>query len=145
LGLDRFSGIWPLLSALVGSVPGLRSFAIRVLSGSRVPLYPHFVPLLDQFLQSLNQLECLFIRDLPKEVLDSAIHYRGKHLRQLRFGESDCSSMYPPGGDKVCTLSPAELGQLATGLPRVERLSLDLRFEDQIVGKPPISRLQDNN
>ncbi|KAL2802201.1 hypothetical protein BJX63DRAFT_438115 [Aspergillus granulosus] len=132
LGLDGFSGILTLLSALVSSVPGLRSFAIRVLSGPGAPMNPHFVPLLDYFLQSLNQLECLFIRDLPKEVLDSAIHHQGKHLHQLRFEETGCSSMFPPAGSKVCAFSPDEIGQLAKGLPRVERLSLDLRFENHI-------------
>ncbi|KAL2811861.1 hypothetical protein BJX63DRAFT_265435 [Aspergillus granulosus] len=131
LGLDGFSRVSTLLSALVGSVPGLRSFAIRVLNGPDAPIDPHFVPLLDQFLQSLNQLECLFIRDLPKEVLGSVIRHQGKHLRQLRFGETGCATMLPPAG-KVCAFSPDEIGQLTKGLPCVERLSLDLRFEDHI-------------
>jgi hypothetical protein len=119
-----------LMKALTGSVSGLGSFAIRVLRGVDAP----FLAILEEFLQRITKLESVSVNGMPKQVLQSAVHYHGKHLRCL------CVRHTGPGSvdlvlatDRLCFFTPEEIGQLAIGLPPVERLGVDLVLKKEIV------------
>ncbi|CEL03745.1 hypothetical protein ASPCAL04891 [Aspergillus calidoustus] len=132
LRLDGYLQISVLLKALTGSVPGLKSFASRVISEPDV-LRSHgdFLAILDCFLQSITNLECFTSNDIPKEVLTSVIRHHGNHLRQLRFRQtSSMASILPRSEGKICLFSLEEIVQLSNGLAQVERLGLDLFFKD---------------
>jgi hypothetical protein len=119
-----------LIKALTGSVSGLRSFAIRVLRGVDAP----FLAILDEFLQRITKLESVSINGMPKQVLQSAVHYHGKHLRCLCVRHTGPGSVdLVPATDRLCFFSPEEIRQLAIDLPLVERLGIDLGLRNEIV------------
>jgi hypothetical protein len=137
LRLDGYLQISVLLKALSGFMPGLKSFASRVISEPDVlRSSDDFLAILDCFLQSITDLECFTSNDLPKGVLTSVIRHHGNHLRQLRFRQtSSIASIFPRSEGKICLFSLEEIVQLANGLAQVERLGLDLLFKDTTVCK----------
>ncbi|CEN60230.1 hypothetical protein ASPCAL02671 [Aspergillus calidoustus] len=133
LALDGYMQLSTLLEALSGPLSGLKSLTLRVLNDEDHPIGPQFLAILDRFLQSIAKLECFSTYNFPKSVLVSVIRYHGNHLRQLRFRETGYSRIHLQGPEyKDCLFSRDELYQLANELPHVERLGLDLRFEDKI-------------
>ncbi|KAK1147295.1 hypothetical protein N8T08_001372 [Aspergillus melleus] len=69
---------------------------------------------------------------LPAYILDTAVHHQGQHLRQLRFRQSGLSSVPTPVAGNFLGLSSEQIAELATKLPHVESLGLDMRFENSI-------------
>jgi hypothetical protein len=136
LDLSGFVGeVSGSLEALTGCVPGLNSFAIRVIELlDNSGLHAQILATLDGFFQQIHVLECLSVNYLPKEVLYSAMRHHGRHLRQLRIQNTGPGEMYPgPTGDRMCFFSPEEIVQLSVALPAVKRLGLDLGLKSEIV------------
>ncbi|KAL3444607.1 hypothetical protein BJX65DRAFT_310793 [Aspergillus insuetus] len=123
-----------LLEALTSCVPGLQSFAIRVIEEfDNRGIHAQILATLDGFFQQIKMLECLSVNHLPKEVLHSAMRHHGRHLRQLRIQNTGPGTLDPDFVmNRICFFSPEEIVQLSIDLPAVERLGLDLGLKSEI-------------
>ena len=87
---------------------------------------------LEAFLKEINSLESFTAYDLPKAVLPIIKPLHGPNLRKFRFRETSFENMMMNSRQRS-SASCEELKGLASSLPRVERLGIDLKFEGRLV------------
>ena len=131
LGIDGGAESLELLTFFTGKIPDMTSLALRICDGTSPNISDDLYSQLDMFLQSVKSLAAFTAYDLPKDILPLLVSRHGPHLRRLRFRQTDFNRR---GQEQIrCLFTFEELQKLASELPQLQRLGIDLRFKGHLV------------
>ncbi|KAF9890786.1 hypothetical protein FE257_005356 [Aspergillus nanangensis] len=130
LGLDGGAESLRLLALFTGRTPNMTSLALRICGGTSPDISHGLYSRLDEFLQSVKTLVAFTAYDLSKDILPLLVSRHGSHLRRLRFRQTNFDMSRQ---EQIrCLFTFEELQSLASALPQLERLGIDLRFKGHL-------------
>jgi hypothetical protein len=131
LGLDGGAESLKLLTLFTGKTPDVTSLALRIHNGTSPDISDDLYSQLDMFLQSVNALATFTAYDLSKDILPLLVSRHRPHLRRLRFRQTNFNKR---DQEQIrCLFTFEELQNLASALPQLQRLGIDLRFKGHLV------------
>ncbi|KAL5356747.1 hypothetical protein BJX96DRAFT_143291 [Aspergillus floccosus] len=133
LGLDGGVESLHLLTLFTGRMPDMTSLTLRIHNGTSPDIKDDLYSQLERFLQRVHALAAFTTYDLPKAMLPLLVSRHGPYLRCLRFRRT--SSKMREEEQTRCLFTFEDLQNLASMLPRLQRLGIDLRFKGHLVCK----------
>lgn len=131
LGLDGGAESLQLLTLFTGRIPDMTSLALRIRDGTSPDILDDLHSRLDKFTRSVNALAAFTTYDLSKGILPLVVSRHGPNLRRLRFRQTNFNMR---DEEQIrCLFTFEELQNLASGLPQLQRLGIDLRFKGHLM------------
>lgn len=120
-----------LLALFNGKISDVTSLTLRIHDGTSPGISDDLYSRLDKFLRSVNTLAAFTAYDISKSILPFVVSRHGPHLRRLRFRQTNFNVR--DENQIRCHSTFEELHNLASGLPQLQRLGVDLRFKGRLV------------